>query len=219
MILPASRLALLGAAIALHVGVAHSHDVALEGPIEVPDGSDAYVTANGEAVRTGSGHCLRLGGFSEGEQVDACEGIEETLVEAEPEPAAAPAPPPEPVATVTLQEVDERALFEFDSSELTLQGQAEMAELLVELERYDNVTDVAVIGYTDAIGTEEYNQDLSERRAAAVGALLAVAYPEALILMEGRGEQNPIATNDTPQGRQMNRRVDIEVIAAETTFE
>ena len=205
--------ALLGGA-----SVALAHDVALEGPIEIPEGSTAYVNADGEAVRTGGGECLRLGGFDEESQVDACEGIEAVVAEPEPEPEpVAPPPVPEPIARVELREVDERALFEFDSADLTLQGQAEMVELIEELEQYDGVTDITVTGHTDSTGPEEYNQGLSELRAATVGALMTTAYPDARITLIGRGESDPIASNDTPEGRQMNRRVEIELTAAETT--
>jgi len=198
------------------VSAALAHDVALEGPIEIPEGSTAYVTADGEAVRTGGGECLRLATFEEEDQVNACEGIEEVAEAPEPEPAPV-APPPEPIARVELRQVDERALFEFDSAELTMQGQAEVAELLQELERYDGVTEITVSGHTDSVGSDEYNQSLSELRAATVGALLTTVYPDARITLIGRGESDPIATNDTPEGRQMNRRVEIELTAAETT--
>ena len=205
---------LLGAGLA----PAFAHDVALEGPIEVPEGSAAYVTADGEAVRTGGGECLRLSTFDEEDQVDACEGIEEVVEAPAPESEPAPlAPPPEPIARVELRQIDERALFEFDSAALTARGEAEMARLLQELERYDGVTEITVAGHTDSIGSDEYNQSLSELRAETVGAMLTALYPDARITLIGRGESAPIASNDTPEGRQMNRRVEIELIAADTT--
>ena len=78
--------------------------------------------------------------------------------------------PPPPVAKVTLREMEERTLFEFDSTDLTQQGEDQLAGFLAELERFDEIGGIRVIGYTDAIGTDEYNLDLSERRAATIAA-------------------------------------------------
>ena len=215
----------LGVCIALLGGgsVAHAHDVALDGPIEIPEGNDAYVSANGEVVRTGEGECLRLGGFSEENQVNACEGIEEDVIAEvvpEPEPVTEPepAPPPAPVAKVELKEMEDRANFRFDSAELTEEGMAEMEALFDELGEF-KATDINVIGYTDSSGPEDYNMSLSEERAATVAAMFAERYPEANITTEGRGENDPIATNETAAGRQMNRRVEIELTASAMTFE
>ena len=129
-------------------------------------------------------------------------------------------PPPEPtqVAKVELREVDERALFEFDSADLTEEGQAQMEELFNQLADYRGVTEISVVGYTDSTGPEEYNQQLSERRAATVASMLSERYPDATVNTEGRGESDPIATNETREGRQMNRRVEIEVTASRMTF-
>jgi len=214
----------LGICVALFGGasVAHAHDVALEGDIEIPEGSDAYVSVGGQALRTGGGECVRLGGFSEENQVNACEGIE-VVAEVEPEPVVEPEPEPEPapkqVARVELKEMEDRANFEFDSAELTADGQAEMTSLFNELSEFKGVTAISVIGYTDSTGPEEYNQRLSEERAATVAAMLSERYPDATVNIEGRGENDPVATNETREGRQMNRRVEIDVTASRMTFE
>ena len=199
-------------------GVALAHDVALEGPIEVPEGSDAYVNADGMAVRTGGGECLRLGGFSEEKQVDACEGIEE-VAEA-PEAALEPAPPPEPVEAepiVTTATLGGEALFDTDSAELIAASEQALADLLVQLESYQEISDIEVVGHTDSRGAEAYNQQLSERRAQSVQAFLQAAYPDVEITARGEGETNPVATNTTPEGRQLNRRVEIQVTAKSVT--
>ena len=213
----------LGVCVALLGGasVAHAQTVALEGDIEVPAGNDAYVASDGEAVRTGLGECLRQGGFSEDDQINACEGIEEVVEAPMPEPVVEPEPEPEPtqVARVELREVDDRANFEFDSADLTPEGQTEMENLFQQLEEYRGVTEITVIGHTDSTGPEEYNQQLSERRAQTVADMLSERYPEASVTTEGRGESDPIATNETREGRQMNRRVDIELTASRMTFE
>ena len=211
----------LGVCVALFgaASVANAHDVALEGPIEIPEDSDAYVNADGMAVRTGGGECLRLGGFSEDEQVNACEGIEEVVEAPAPEPVAIPEPEPAPVARIEMREVEERALFEFDSADLTGDGQAAVEGLFAELAEFQGVTAISVIGHTDSSGPEEYNLSLSEQRAATVAAMLEERYPDAAIEIVGRGESDPIASNDTREGRQMNRRVEIDVTASQETFE
>ena len=215
----------LGVCVALLGGgsVAHAHEVAIGENIEVPEGS-GYVTVGGNALRTATGECVRLSGFSEENQVNACEGIEEVVEAPAPsraEPAPAPEPVPEPtqVAKVELREVGEEANFEFDSADLSAEGQAAMEELFGELAEYKGVTEVNVVGHTDSTGPEEYNLQLSERRAATVAAMLAERYPDATVNTEGRGETDPVATNETREGRQQNRRVEIEVTASRMTFE
>ena len=208
------------AALLLGGGVALAQGVALDGPIEIPEDSDAYVAANGEAVRTGLGDCLRLGGFSVENQVDACEGIEEVAEAPAPAPEPTPAPPPEPVEAepiVTTATLGGEALFDTDSAELIAASEQALADLLVQLENYQEISDIEVVGHTDSRGAEAYNQQLSERRAQSVQAFLQAAYPDIDITARGEGETNPVATNTTPEGRQLNRRVEIQVTAKSVT--
>jgi outer membrane protein OmpA-like peptidoglycan-associated protein len=77
--------------------------------------------------------------------------------------------------------------------------------------------DVLVEGFTDSIGDEAFNKDLSERRAQAIRAtLIEMGVASDRIAIRGYGESFPVADNDTPAGRQMNRRVEI-VIAEDTS--
>jgi OOP family OmpA-OmpF porin len=70
---------------------------------------------------------------------------------------------------------------------------------------------VIATGHTDSVGTDAYNQKLSERRAAAVkDYLVSKGIPAAKVTTIGKGESQPVATNKTAGGRQKNRRVDIE---------
>jgi OOP family OmpA-OmpF porin len=70
---------------------------------------------------------------------------------------------------------------------------------------------VIATGHTDSVGTDAYNQRLSERRAAAVkDYLVSKGIPASKITTIGKGESQPVATNKTAEGRQKNRRVDIE---------
>ena len=69
-----------------------------------------------------------------------------------------------------------------------------------------------IVGHTDSTGTESYNQDLSERRAAAVrNYLIGRGIPSSQIASSGRGELEPSESNDTEDGRQLNRRVEVFV--------
>lgn len=71
---------------------------------------------------------------------------------------------------------------------------------------------VAIEGHTDSIGSDEYNQTLSEKRAANVRDYLAgQGVPMNNLTATGMGKANPVASNDTPAGRQQNRRVEMVV--------
>lgn len=73
-----------------------------------------------------------------------------------------------------------------------------------------------IVGHTDSTGPEEYNQRLSERRAEAAAAfLMEQGIRPSHIRTLGKGESEPVASNDTPEGRQLNRRVEIAIFASE----
>ena len=103
-------------------------------------------------------------------------------------------------------------LFDFDKAEIKPEFTAEIdaaAELLLA---NPDVT-VRIDGHTDSIGTEEYNQGLSERRAEAVAAYLeAAGVSRDRMTVAGFGETQPVASNDTAEGRALNRRVEIDLI-------
>lgn len=81
----------------------------------------------------------------------------------------------------------------------------------IVLDEYDK-TSVDVIGHTDSVGSETYNQRLSEGRARSVAEYLSSrGVLPARLLIAGRGETQPIASNDTPEGRAQNRRVTIQI--------
>lgn len=100
-------------------------------------------------------------------------------------------------------------LFSTDSANLRADLQGDIRALGGNLQQYPDTT-VQVIGHTDSDGSAAYNQDLSERRARAVaGILLETGVSGSRIQSVGRGEAQPIATNNTAEGRQQNRRVEI----------
>ncbi len=110
--------------------------------------------------------------------------------------------------TVTLPQ---DILFATNSTSVSAAAQGNLATLASSLQQYPNST-VNVIGHTDDVGAAAFNADLSTRRAQAVAAVLANnGVSSARIRSIGRGEDQPIATNLTAEGRQQNRRVDIVI--------
>jgi outer membrane protein OmpA-like peptidoglycan-associated protein len=100
-------------------------------------------------------------------------------------------------------------LFAVDSAQLTGSLQNDLRAVAASLNNYPN-TRVNVIGHTDNTGEAGYNQQLSQQRAQAVASvLIGSGVAPARINAIGSGEDDPIASNLTPAGRQQNRRVDI----------
>ncbi len=128
-----------------------------------------------------------------------------------PPPPAPPKPaPPKPVAEKVTLAAD--VLFDFDKSVLKPAGKGKLDDLAGKI-RGVNLEVVIAIGHTDSIGSDAYNQKLSVRRAESVKAYLVSKGVEPnRIYTEGKGEKQPVASNKTKEGRQKNRRVEIEVI-------
>lgn len=102
-------------------------------------------------------------------------------------------------------------LFAFDSSELTGGAKALLADVSTRLTSA-SLVEVKVIGHTDSVGSDVYNQGLSERRARSVADYLASqGVPADKLSAEGRGESQPVADNGTDAGRAENRRVELHV--------
>lgn len=100
-------------------------------------------------------------------------------------------------------------LFDFDSAAVRSDLQGDLRALAAHLRAYPDST-IQVIGHTDNTGAASYNQNLSERRAAAVAAVLRNAgVPGSRIRAIGLGEDHPVASNLTSEGRAQNRRVEI----------
>lgn len=102
-------------------------------------------------------------------------------------------------------------LFEVDSTYVGPVLRDDLRALSASLQRYPD-TSVVVIGHTDNTGSAAYNQDLSQRRAASVSRILVEAGTDPYrVRSVGRGEDEPVATNLTPEGRAQNRRVEIVI--------
>lgn len=106
-------------------------------------------------------------------------------------------------------------LFETESDVLNANARQNLNSLAANLGKYPN-TDLLIVGHTDSRGTDAFNLSLSERRATAVVNYLASqGVARNRLRPAGRGEAEPIATNESEQGRQQNRRVEVAIYANE----
>lgn len=109
----------------------------------------------------------------------------------------------------------EKVLFSFNSADLGNNAQGNLDKLVNILNKYPD-TNIEVIGHTDSKGTDDYNQSLSERRATAVTSYLRTHdIASGRLSAKGMGETDPVASNDTEDGRAQNRRVEFVITANE----
>jgi OOP family OmpA-OmpF porin len=128
----------------------------------------------------------------------------------EPEPIAAPPPPPPPAKGTKLAEIP-GPNFGVAKATLTSAGKAKVADAARTLTGNPTVR-VEVAGHTDSVGSDAYNQRLSERRARTVAEVLERDGVAAnRLTVRGYGERKPVADNATESGRARNRRVEIVV--------
>lgn len=119
-------------------------------------------------------------------------------------------PAPAPTEVVTLSDAND-VLFAFNKSDLTPAARSELDALMAKLQNAD-VVSIKVVGHTDSVGSDAYNQGLSERRASSVaGYLLSQGLAPDKLTSEGRGEREPVADNDSDAGRAQNRRVELHI--------
>jgi OmpA-OmpF porin, OOP family len=137
---------------------------------------------------------------------------------APPPPAPTPEPKPEPKPEAKPKPVAEKVtfaadvLFDFDKSVIKPEGRSKLDDLASKMKGI-NLEVVIAIGHADSIGSDEYNQRLSVRRAESVKAYLTSKGIEPnRVYTEGKGEKQPVASNRTADGRAKNRRTEIEVI-------
>lgn len=103
-------------------------------------------------------------------------------------------------------------MFAYDSANISPGFAPTLRKIAGLMNRYPR-TRARIIGHTDSVGSDRYNLDLSLQRADSVAAFLsAQGVNNRRLLTDGRGKQEPIASNATPEGRQMNRRVDIVIL-------
>jgi outer membrane protein OmpA-like peptidoglycan-associated protein len=128
--------------------------------------------------------------------------------------AEAPAVPPPAVPPLAVKKkiILRNVNFDFDRSNIRPDA-APILDEAVRLLKDEGEITIVCAGFTDSIGTEEYNKKLSIRRAQAVKAYLVNhGIAASRITVEGFGESDPIASNATPDGRAQNRRVELRVV-------
>jgi outer membrane protein OmpA-like peptidoglycan-associated protein len=106
-------------------------------------------------------------------------------------------------------------LFDTDSAAVQSAGRENLLNLAEILKKYED-TEILIEGHTDATGSEEHNLTLSRNRAQSVATILenAAVLPTRFTIM-GYGEAQPVGDNQTAEGRQANRRVDIAIMASD----
>jgi outer membrane protein OmpA-like peptidoglycan-associated protein len=126
-----------------------------------------------------------------------------------------------PGATVTrvgeglVVTFDSGILFDFNSDALKPAARSNLDNLAANLASFGD-SKLVLVGHTDSVGTAQYNQTLSERRARSVGNyLITKGVPSVRVEANGRGESEPIQPNDTDAGRAANRRVEVAVYAGD----
>jgi len=127
-------------------------------------------------------------------------------------PASAPPVEPQAPATevITLNDAG-KVLFDFDKSDLTAAARSQLDGLMGKLS-HASVASIRVVGHTDSVGTDAYNKALSERRASSVVEyLLTQGLAPEKLTSEGKGESEPVADNETDEGRAQNRRVELHI--------
>ena len=106
-------------------------------------------------------------------------------------------------------------LFAFDSDQILPAAGTNLTELAKSLNRYPD-SQLLIVGHTDSKGDDAYNQSLSVRRSNSAAAYLASqGVARSRIAASGKGESEPIATNDTDAGQAQNRRVEVAIYASE----
>jgi outer membrane protein OmpA-like peptidoglycan-associated protein len=104
-------------------------------------------------------------------------------------------------------------LFNLNEDQILSTAAGNLRNLAVSLNQYPN-TNVLIVGHTDASGTAAYNQALSERRAQSAAAYLETQGVSASrVHTTGRGEMEPVGSNDTAAGSALNRRVEVAIYA------
>lgn len=191
--------------------------------------SNNWKSASGEVWKNAAGECWRDSSWTPATADPSCDGA---LI-AKPAPIAVVAPAPmrvaavsEPAPTIVQPppvpkvvvvapskvKLTAEALFDFDKAVLKPEGKKHLDSLVGQIHSIHMEVLIAV-GYTDSVGSVAYNKGLSIRRAETVKAyLVSKGIDSSRIYTEGRGKTQPVASNANPQGRVLNRRVEIEVV-------
>ena len=137
-------------------------------------------------------------------------------VEAQPEP-----PPPEPEKRVVVRDnriiIKEKIQFEFNSAKIKNVSHSLLDEVAKEIKEHPQIKKIEIQGHASAEGSDGYNLKLSDKRAKAVRKYLSGqgGIDNGMLLAKGYGESQPIASNDTEEGKEKNRRVEFLIVEQE----
>ncbi|HJQ85575.1 MAG TPA: OmpA family protein [Candidatus Binatia bacterium] len=138
-----------------------------------------------------------------------CDPYEEEAPPPPPPPVVQAPPPPPPPSKGTKIATVGSANFDFDRASLKPSGR-DVLDGAVKTMRDNPTLSVVIEGHTDSVGSDAYNERLSERRANAVkDYLVRQGISSSRITTRGYGESRPVASNDTEEGRAQNRRAEI----------
>jgi OOP family OmpA-OmpF porin len=190
--------------------------LALATPVAA-DSGDAYVNdSTVTVVRSGFGECVRTSSWSKDITHPECNPAQVAAVE----PAVQ-----EPRRSVQRINLSSDAYFGFDKAELKPEGQAKLDEVAAEMQGTQDPR-IQITGYTDRIGTEDYNLDLSQRRAEAVrDYLVGKGIETEIIETAAMGEKDPVVSCEGKTGNELiqclspNRRTVVEFSAFEVVEE
>ncbi|HUH86872.1 MAG TPA: OmpA family protein [Pusillimonas sp.] len=162
---------------------------------------DNWQNSSGNVWKNGTNElCWRNNFWTPATGIAGCDGV----------PVAQQTQVVAPTATKVVLNAD--TFFDFDKDTLKPEGRQVLDQVASQASSINLETLIAV-GHTDSIGTEQYNQGLSERRANSVKKYLVSKGIDAnRIYTEGKGELQPVASNATREGRAQNRRVEIEIV-------
>lgn len=175
---------LFSAVLALTLGVSAA-SVSAQTKSGAPAKPNGYLQSSSGTVKSGFGVCVGTGYFTPDMQTPECAA-----------------------AAVSLRG---DSLFDFNSAVLKREGRA-LLDTIAKKAKAVKAQKITVVGHTDSMGTDAYNQKLSERRAAAVkNYLVSKGISAKTIVASGKGESSPVASNSTEEGRAKNRRVEVDI--------
>jgi outer membrane protein OmpA-like peptidoglycan-associated protein len=134
---------------------------------------------------------------------------------------APPPPPPKPAPKPVLKakvvgkkiEITEKVMFDYNKATIKVDSNQLLTDVATVLEKYPTIKKISIEGHTDSDGKAKYNKKLSQQRADAVKEFLVKAgIDESRMEAVGYGEEQPIASNDTDEGKEQNRRVEFNII-------
>jgi len=188
------------------IGATQSSSYAGYGALLIGGMAGAYCWVHGDGDEDGDGVP---------DSRDKCPGTPKGVqVDANGCPPPAPAPVVEEAAVVKEEVIVIRDVhFQFDSAKLTPADKDVLSTIATRLKQESSTAQLTVTGHTDSVGSDAYNQKLSDRRAhSVVEYLISQGVPRSsFVSVTGAGESQPVADNKTADGRSMNRRTEIKI--------